>query len=50
MFDICKLFKKEKKASVLKNLIKNPDDHFYTMEVDKDEIVIRIKRKAKEQV
>lgn len=35
-------------SSVLLALMSSPDDHSYMMEVEGDEIVIRIKRKRKE--
>lgn len=45
-----KIFKKDTKPSALKRLIKDPDGHVFTMEVNDDEIVIRIKKKEVEQV
>lgn len=36
-------------SSVLLALMSSPDDHSYMMEVEGDEIVIRIKRKKKEK-
>ena len=35
-------------SSILLAFMSNPDGHSYTMEVEGDEIVIRIKRKRKE--
>lgn len=36
-------------SSVLLAFMSSPDDHSYMMEVEGDEIVIRIKRKRKEK-
>lgn len=43
-----KIFKRENKKSVLKGFLKNPDEHIFTLEVVDEEIVIRIKKKEKE--
>ena len=50
MFDklIENFIKRRIASSVLLALIGSPDDHSYMMEVEGDEIVIRIKRKRKE--
>lgn len=37
---------KEEKPSLLKDLFKEPDGYIYTMEVENDEIVVRIKKKG----
>ena len=48
MFKLFGFKRKESKPSVLRNLLKDPDGHIFTMEVENGEIIIRIKRKEKE--
>lgn len=46
MLSLIDIFKKRKrKPSVLMTLLNSPDDHVFTMTVEEDEVVIRIKRK-----
>ena len=46
MLSLIDIFKKRKrKPSVLMALLNSPDDHVFTMTVEEDEVVIRIKRK-----
>lgn len=37
-------------SSLLLSLLSSPDDHTYQMQVENDEIVIRIKRKEKRKL
>lgn len=50
MFKLFGFKRKESRPSVLRNLLKDPDGHIFTMEVEDGEVVIRIRRKEQKDV
>lgn len=49
MINICKPKKKEKKKSVILDLLNNPDDFRLEMYTENEEVVIKIRRNEKKE-